>query len=168
MIREFRGKKPIIASTAYVSDMACIIGDVEIGEHASVWPGAVIRADLAKITIGPDTSLEDNCVVHAVKDLIIGKGVIIGHGAVIHCLSIGDRVLVGNNATVLDDAEIGPLCIIGAGAVVKQGTKVPEHSLVIGAPASIKRKISSKHIKRLKNGAALYVKLAQEYKTHGF
>ena len=107
MIRDFNGKSPKIAPSAFVSETAYIIGDVEIGENSNIWPGAVIRADFGKTTIGHNTLIEDNCVVHSGTDVTIGNGVIIGHGAVIHCRRIGNNVLVGNNASILDGAEIG-------------------------------------------------------------
>jgi carbonic anhydrase/acetyltransferase-like protein (isoleucine patch superfamily) len=95
MIREFNGKKPQIASSAFVSETAYIVGDVEISENVNIWPGAVIRGDIAKMTIGKNTSIEDNCVVHSATGIIIGDNTIVGHGAVLHCKKIGDNVLIG-------------------------------------------------------------------------
>ena len=118
MIREFKDKKPRIASTAFVSESACVIGDVEIGDHSSVWPGAVVRGDFASIKIGNNTQIEDNCVMHAGSDQVIGDNVHIGHGAVVHCSKIGNNVLVGIQSTVLDGVEIGDYCVIGAYSLV--------------------------------------------------
>ena len=101
MIKSFRGKTPRIAASAFVSEAAHVIGDVEIGENSSVWPGAVIRGDFGSIRIGRNTQVEDSSVVHADSDMVIGDSVHIGHGAVIHCSRIGNRVLVGMNATIL-------------------------------------------------------------------
>jgi carbonic anhydrase/acetyltransferase-like protein (isoleucine patch superfamily) len=167
MIRDFRGKAPKIATSAFISEAAYIVGDVEIGENTSIWPGAVVRGDFGKIKIGYNTSLEDNCVVHAGTDVTIGSDVIIGHGAVVHGRSIGNSVLVGNNATILDDTEIGDACVIGAGSVVTPGTKIPDNSLAMGSPARVKSRISSEELTRLKEGSALYAGLAQEYKREG-
>lgn len=167
MIRDFNGKSPKIAPSAFVSQAACIIGDVEIGENSNVWPGAVIRGDFGKITIGDNTSVEDNCVVHGATDVIIGNGVIIGHGAVVHCRRIGNNVLVGNNATILDDAEIGDLCIIGAGSVVAPGTKIPDKSLAIGVPARVKSRLSPQQLAEMNDGVEIYTRLAQKYKLQG-
>src|SRR4030042_4874489 len=100
MIRKVNGKSPKIASSAFVSEAAYIVGDVKIGENSNIWPGAVIRADFGKITIGKNTSIEDNCVVHSGADVIIGHNTIMGHGAVVHCHRLGSRVLGGNNATL--------------------------------------------------------------------
>lgn len=167
MIREFNGKSPQIAPSAFVSQAAHVIGDVEIGENSSIWPGAVIRGDFGKIVIGRNSSLEDNCVAHTGDELIIGNDVIIGHGAVIHCHKIGNNVLVGNNAAVLDGAEVGDFCIIGASSMVAQEAKIPDMSLVIGIPAQIKSRLSPEQIDWLKGGSALYARMAQEYKQQG-
>ena len=167
MIREFNGRRPNIAPSAFVSEAAYVIGDVLIGNNSSVWPGAVIRGDVCKIKIGENTGIEDNCVVHGATDVLIGNGVIIGHGAVVHCHKIGDDVLVGNNATILNAAEIGSFCIIGAGALVTTDMKIPDMSLVIGVPAQIKGPISPKQRLELKEGSRLYTELAQEYRGQG-
>ncbi len=167
MIRAFRGKAPRIASSAFVSEAAYIVGDVEIGENSSIWPGVIVRGDFGEIKIGQNTSIEDNCVVHAGTDVNIGNDVIIGHGAVVHGRSIGNNVLVGNNATILDDSEIGDACVIGAGSVVTPGTKIPHNSMAMGSPARIKSRTSSEELARLKEGSALYAGLAQEYKRQG-
>ena len=167
MIREFNNKAPRIAASAFISEAAYVVGDVEIGENASVWPGAVIRADFGKVVIGANTSVEDNCVVHGASDVIIGHDVIVGHGAVVHCSVVGNHVLIGINAAVLDGAHIGDFSIIAAGSLVKTGAKIPTHSLASGSPAIIKGPLSPHQITRLKNGAALYVSLAQKYKNSG-
>jgi carbonic anhydrase/acetyltransferase-like protein (isoleucine patch superfamily) len=167
MIREFNGKNPQIASSAFVSETAYIVGDVEIGENANIWPGAVIRGDIAKITIGQNTSIEDNCVMHSATGIIIGDNTIVGHGAVVHCKKIGNNVLIGNNATVLDNAEIGDYCIIAAGSVVAPETKFIAESFAVGVPAKIKGKISQEQKDYMTIGSAFNVKLAQQYKKQG-
>lgn len=167
MIRNFNSKSPKIANSAFVSEVAYVIGDVFIGNYSSVWPGAVIRADFGKIEIGDMTCIEDNCVLHGGSDVIIGNGVIIGHGAILHCQKIGDRVLVGNNATLLDGAQIGSFCIIGAGTLVPGAMKIPDNSLVMGMPAQIKGPLSPEQRLRLEKGPEVYVKLAQQYKGLG-
>jgi carbonic anhydrase/acetyltransferase-like protein (isoleucine patch superfamily) len=167
MIREFNGKSPKIAPSAFVSEAAYIVGDVEIGDNSNIWPGAVIRADFGKITIGKNTSIEDNCIVHSGADVIIGDNTIIGHGAVVHCRRLGSRVLVGNNATLLDGAEIGDFCIIGAGSVVALETKIADKSVVVGVPARIKGQISPEQLTQLEVGSDIYAKLGQQYKQQG-
>jgi carbonic anhydrase/acetyltransferase-like protein (isoleucine patch superfamily) len=167
MIREFNGKNPQIASSAFVSETAYITGDVEIGENANIWPGAVIRGDIAKITIGKNTSIEDNCVVHSATGIIIGENTIVGHGAVLHCKKIGKNVLIGNNATVLDNAEIGDYCVIAAGSVVAPDTKFLAESLAMGVPAKVTGKLSQEQKDYITMGSAFNIKLAQEYKKQG-
>jgi len=142
VIRSFKGKTPKIANTAFVSEFAYVIGDVEIGEGSGVWPGAVIRGDFGSIRIGKNSHIEDNAVLHVWKSLIIGDNVTIGHSAVVHCQRVGDNVLVGNNATVLDDTEIGDFCIIGANSMVRAAQKIPDRSFVVGVPAKIKTQYS--------------------------
>ena len=150
MIRTFNGKRPRIAASAFVSEAAYVVGDVEIHENASIWPGAVIRADFGKIVVGKRSSLEDNCVVHGEGALVIGDDVIVGHGAVVHGESIGHHVLVGNKATVLDGVRIGNYCIIGAGSMIPPGMRVPDKKLVMGIPARIKGSLNGEQIARLK------------------
>ncbi len=150
MIRPFDGKMPKIANTAFVSESAYVIGNVEIGENSGVWPGAVIRADFGLIKIGNNTQIEDNSVLHTGGTLEIGNNVTIGHGVVVHGLRIGDNALIGNNATILDFAEIGELCIVSANSVVGAGQKIPDNSFVAGNPAEIKQS-SPEEIKKILN-----------------
>ncbi|MBI3930432.1 MAG: gamma carbonic anhydrase family protein [Chloroflexi bacterium] len=164
MIRSFNGKTPKIAESAFVSEAAYVIGDVEIGEHSSVWPGAVIRTESASIKIGTNTAIEDNCVIHG--GITIGDNVTIGHGAIIQCRRIGNNILIGMNATVLHGAEIGSFCVIGAGCLVSQGMKIPDNSFVVGVPAKIKGPVSSER-RQEQQGSQHYVELAKQYKEQG-
>lgn len=171
MIKSFNGKTPKIAASAFISEAAYIVGDVEIGEDSSVWPGAVIRGDTGRVVIGKATAIEDNCVVHSGKpgegDTFIGDMVNVGHGAVIHGRKIGDNVLVGINAVILHDAEIGNFCLIGAGCVVSEGMVVPDNSFVVGVPASIKGKVPEKQMRWLREVPNEYAELAKKYKAEG-
>lgn len=167
MIKSFGDKAPKVAESAFVSEAAYVIGDVEIGENSSVWPGTVIRGDFAKIVIGQNTQIEDNSVVHTGTPLTIGDNVHIGHSVVVHCHKIGNNVLVGNNATLLDHAEVGDFCVISANALVGQGMKIPNRSFVAGIPAEIKGEVTAEQIARIKMGVLAYVNLAQEYKKQG-
>ncbi len=152
MLRSFRGKTPCIAESAVVDDTAVLIGDVEIGEESSIWPGAVIRGDMGKIRIGKQTIIEDNCVIHSgmpgseSSTVHIGDRVIIGHGAVANCREIGNFVLVGMNATLLHGARIGAYSVIGAATLVGDGKEIPDHSLVLGVPGQIKGRPSEKQL----------------------
>ena len=167
MIRSFEGKTPKIAESAFVSEAAYVIGDVEIGEGSSIWPGAVIRADFAKIKIGQNNLIEDNSVLHTGIPMEIGDNNTIGHGVVIHGLKIGNNNLIGMNATVLDDVEIGNFCIIGAGCLVSQGMKIPDNSFVVGVPAEIKRQVSPKRRGPRAQGGRSYADLTRMYKEQG-
>lgn len=164
MIKGFEGKTPRIAPTAFISESAYIVGDVEIGEYSSVWPGAVIRGDVCSIKIGCHTHVQDNAVIHADEALEIGDNILIGHCAIVHCLRVGNNVLIGNNATILDGVEIGNDCIIGSNAMVVEGMKIPGRSFVVGVPARIKKQVSDEQIERLKRGVQTYSALAQRYK----
>ena len=173
MIRSFRGITPVIAETAFISEAAYVIGDVEIGEHSSVWPGAVIRGDFGKIRIGKNTAIEDNSVIHSgspgveFADLVIGDYVHIGHGVVINGRKIGNHVLVGMNATILHEVEIGEFCILGASCMVPQEMKIPERSFVVGVPAEIKGEITEKQMWWVKQAPSSYSKMAEEYIKDG-
>jgi len=164
VIRSFNGKSPKIAESAFVSEAAYVIGDVEIGEDSGVWPGAVIRGDFAKIKIGRNTMIEDNSVLHTGTPMEIGDNVIIGHSVVVHGRKIGSNNLIGNNATILDESQIGDFCIIGAGCLISPGMKVPDNSLVLGVPGKIQGKISQAQRQRLHGGSQTYLKLLKKYK----
>jgi carbonic anhydrase/acetyltransferase-like protein (isoleucine patch superfamily) len=173
MIRSFRGISPKIADSAFISEAAYVVGDVEIGENSSVWPGTVIRGDFGKIRIGRNNAIEDNTVIHAgtpnapTGDLSIGDNVHIGHGAVINGKSIGDNVLIGMNATILHEAVIGSFCIIGAGCLVSDGMQVPDRSFVAGVPAMIKGEVSQKQLWWVEKAPELYREMAEEYLKEG-
>ena len=164
MIREFDGVYPKIDPSAFVSEAAYIVGDVEIGPGSSIWPGAVIRGDCGKITIGENTCIEDNCVVHGYGDLNIGNNVIVGHSVVVHGFMVGDFILIGNGAVILNDVEIGDYSIIGAGSTIAEGMKIPQRSMCMGTPARIKGRVSSQWMAQIKDGAAFYTDLARKYK----
>lgn len=170
MIRSLGDKVPRIAESAFISEAAYVIGDVEIGENSSVWPGAVIRGDFGKIRIGKNTAIEDNSVLHAgtahgpIHDLTIGDNVHIGHGAVINCTSIGNHVLVGMNATLLHDTEIGEYCIIAAGCLVRDGIKIPDRSFVAGVPGEIKAEATPDQLWWVEQAPKSYLKMAKHYK----
>lgn len=163
MLEVFGGKRPRIASSALVHGSAVIIGDVEIGDDSSVWPGAVIRGDMGSIRIGRNVHIEDNTVLHG-SGLTIGDRVIIGHGAVVEGLRIGSNVVVGDNSTILFDVEIGDYCLVGAGAMVGQSTRVPDRSLVVGVPAEIKGELSPRQLEFVNWQLTEYEALVAEYR----
>jgi len=163
MIRSFDGKTPRIAESAFVSEAAYVIGDVEIGENSGVFPGAVIRGDFASIKIGRNTMVEDGSIVHSGAPVEIGDNCIIGHSVVMHGIKVGSNCLLGNNATILDNVKIGNHCIIAAGALVSPNTEVPDNSMVIGIPGVIK-KIPPARQRRMGSGNQSYVDLLKRYK----
>ena len=167
MIKSFDGKTPRISESAFISEAAYIVGDVVIGDYSNVWPGAVIRADFARVKIGRYVDIEDNCTVHAGNDMEIGDNVIIGHGAVVHSRKVGNNVLVGMNATTLHNSEIGDNCIIAAGSVVTEGTKIPPGSFVVGIPARVKGPITEQQRGWTDGHFAFYPPLAKRYKEQG-
>jgi carbonic anhydrase/acetyltransferase-like protein (isoleucine patch superfamily) len=138
-IRSLGARTPVVADSAFVSEAAYVVGDVTIGEQSSVWPGAVVRGDFGPIVIGAHTHIEDNCVVHSGPDgCSVGDHVLCGHAVVLHCGKVGDHCLIGNNATLLDDAVVGDLCTVAAGALLLPGTNVPDGSFVAGVPATVR------------------------------
>lgn len=166
MIRSFNGYTPQIHPTAFISEACYIVGDVVVGESSSVWPGAVIRGDFGKITIGRRSVVQDNCVIHCDDFLEIGDSVLVTHGAVIHGHRVGSNVLVGVNAVVLEEAEIGDYCLIGAGTIVRAKFIVPDQSLVIGVPGQV-RPLSPENLKRLQDPTANYIRNAQAHRHAG-
>ncbi|MBT3363458.1 MAG: gamma carbonic anhydrase family protein [Chloroflexi bacterium] len=167
MIKAFNGKTPQIDDSACISNSAYIVGDVVIGENSTVWPGAVIRGDVGRIVIGSNTHVEDNCVVHG-GNTQIGNNVIVGHGAVIHSCAIGNDVLIGMNATILHKAEIDSHVVIGAHALIEKETHVPTESLVVGAPATIKKLTERSKPWAYRGNTGVYTNLAREYMKNGF
>ena len=145
---------------------AQVLGDVELGEDVSIWHGAVVRGDTDSITIGDNSNVQDNCVVHCTSGfpVVIGENVSIGHGAVVHGCRLDDNVLIGMNATVLNGAHISKNSIVGAGAVVSEGKEFPEGSLILGVPAKAVKQLTPEQVQLIQNNADNYVKLSKQYK----
>jgi carbonic anhydrase/acetyltransferase-like protein (isoleucine patch superfamily) len=167
MIKPLDGKYPRIAESAYICQTACIIGEVEIGEHSGVWPGAVIRADFAPIRIGKGTVIEDNCVLHCGEAMEIGDHVIIGHSVVVHGKKIGHHTLIGSHATILDGSEIGSFCVVAAGCLISPGMKIPDGSFVVGVPGRIQGEVKAELRERLERGNRFYLDLFEKYRREG-
>jgi carbonic anhydrase/acetyltransferase-like protein (isoleucine patch superfamily) len=164
-------KVPVLADTAWVSEAAYVVGDVHLGEHTSVWPGAVVRGDFGSIRIGHHTVIEDNCVVHTGGATVIGDDVIVGHAVVLHCASVGSNCLIGSGSTLLDDAVIGDLCLVAAGTLVPPRLVVPDRSFVSGPDAKIEP-LSDRRLERLEGlstaGRELgYPMMAKRYRDSG-
>ena len=148
----------IVNKGAYVAPNATVVGDVTLGENASIWYGAVLRGDNGAISIGAGTNIQDNCVVH--EETIIGENCTVGHGAIVHGCTIGDNSMVGMGAIVLSGAKIGKNCLIGAGAVVTGKMDAPDGSMILGSPAKVVKEVSPEMMAEIEKDAALYIKLA--------
>jgi carbonic anhydrase/acetyltransferase-like protein (isoleucine patch superfamily) len=166
MQRSFKNEKPRIHSSAFVHDSAELIGRVIVQKNASLWPMVVLRGDIEPITIGEASNVQDATVMHTSKrfPVILGKGVTIGHGAIVHGARIGDHSLIGMGAILLDGCVIGKECFIGAGALISEGMKIPPRSLVLGIPGRIKRAISSQELRLLHKRSKDYIRYAQAHR----
>ncbi|MFN2398776.1 MAG: gamma carbonic anhydrase family protein [Gemmatimonadaceae bacterium] len=155
-----------IHRSAYVHERATVIGDVTLGAQVSVWPTAVIRADTAPITIGAQTNVQDGAVIHVDQGVpaAVGERVTIGHRAIVHGATIADDCLIGMGAILLNNVHVGRGCVVAAGAVCKEGMRIPEDSLVVGVPARVARHTSAADRERIARAAAVYVALQEEYK----
>lgn len=157
---------PTVHETAYVHAQAVVMGAVQLGPRASVWPCAVLRGDIAPIQVGEGSNIQDGAVVHVADGLpaVIGARVTVGHLAIIHACTIEDECLIGMHATILDGAVIGKRSIIGANALVTKGTVVPPGSLVMGSPARVVRTLSAEEQASLPGWAEKYVKVAAHHR----
>jgi carbonic anhydrase/acetyltransferase-like protein (isoleucine patch superfamily) len=165
MIRSYDGKTPVIHPSAFVSEAAYVIGDVEIGEGSSIWPGVVIRADAAKITIGKNSNVQDNSVLHADTPMFIGDNVTIGHLVMCHATEIGDNSLLGNGATLNHGVKVGAGSLVAAGAVLVEGMEVPENSVVAGMPGRVRGQVQERHRKLMDGATNSYVRRTPLFKA---
>jgi carbonic anhydrase/acetyltransferase-like protein (isoleucine patch superfamily) len=165
-IISFGGATPVVPDSAWAAPTATLIGRVTLGERASVFYGAVLRADSDTITIGADTNLQDNVVVHVDtgKPVSIGSGVSVGHAAILHGCTIEDDCLIGMGATVLNNAVVGAGSLIAAGAVVLEGTVIPPRSLVAGIPAKVRRELDEGELEGIRRNGSSYVQLAAAHR----
>lgn len=172
MIRPYRQQLPRLAAGAYVDEAACVIGDVELGEDASVWPMAVLRGDVNAIRIGARTNVQDGSVLHVTHDgpyspggaaLMVGDDVTIGHGVILHACTIGNRCLIGMGALVLDKVVIEDEVFIAAGSVVPPGKRLVSGFLYRGSPAQQARPLTDTERAQLKYSAEHYVRVKNDY-----
>ncbi|MEY2410922.1 MAG: hypothetical protein QOF48_3592 [Verrucomicrobiota bacterium] len=152
-------KKPVLGLDVYIAKSAVVVGDVTIGDHSSVWYGAVLRGDIHRIEIGHHSNIQDLAVVHLADDFpcLIGNWVTVGHSAIVHACIVGDETLIGMGACILDGAIVGRQCLVGAKALITPGTQIPDGSLVLGAPARVVRGLSADERDQLKYWAEKYV-----------
>lgn len=158
-------EKTNLPLAAFVAENATVRGDVTVGKGSSIFFGAVVRSELVPITIGEDTNIQDNCILHtdAGFPLTVGSGCTIGHGSILHGCTVGDNTLIGMSTTVLNGAVIGRDCIVGAGSLVPQGMVIPDGSMAFGSPAKIRRPLTEEEIAYNRGTAALYCREAAEY-----
>ena len=166
MIRSYQGKMPVIPASCYVDASAQVIGDVVLGEQASIWMNAVVRGDVNSIRIGAKSNVQDCAVLHGMRYLypvIVGELVTIGHNATVHGCVLEDQVLVGIGATILNNAKIGEGSIIAAGAVIPEQTVIPANSLVAGVPGKIKKTLGEEDRKMILKYAQNYLDYTEIY-----
>ena len=164
MIYEFNGYKPVIHESAFIHELAVITGNVIIGEKVYIGPGAAIRGDWGQIIIKNGCNVQENCTIHCFpgKSVLLNEAAHIGHGAVVHGASIGSNTLIGMNSVIMDGAEVGDECIVGALCFIKGEMKIPNRKLVVGSPAIIKKNVSDDMIAWKSNGTKLYQGLPED------
>jgi len=155
----------ITGTPLFAAPNATVVGNVTFGKEVGIWFGAVIRADKDRIIIGDRSNIQDNCVVHTSAGFptVLGNDVSVGHGAILHGCTIGNRVLVGMGAIVLNGAQVGEDSLIGAGAVVTEGMQVPPGSVVLGVPGKVLKQVTPAQKEHILENARSYVRLAGEY-----
>ena len=165
-IYELDGVAPRVAPSAWVADNAQVMGDVSIGEGASVWFGTTVRGDTDTITIGAGSNIQDGSVLHADDGvpLLIGANVTVGHQVMLHGCTIGDESLIGIGAIVLNGANIGKNCLVGAGSLVTEGKAFPDGSMILGSPARVVKSLSPEQIEGLRQSAKHYMQNAERFR----
>jgi gamma-carbonic anhydrase len=168
MLRSFKNTAPAVDKTAYVDPSAQVIGDVHIGPESSVWMNVVIRGDVNHIRIGKRTNIQDLTMIHVMRDThptVIGDEVTIGHSAVVHGTTIEDRVLIGMAAILLNGVHIEHDCVIAAGTLLTEGTRIPARSLVMGRPGKVKRQLTDAEVAEIRWYSDNYVNYRLDYST---
>jgi carbonic anhydrase/acetyltransferase-like protein (isoleucine patch superfamily) len=171
-IQQFNGISPKIGNSTYIADSAVVIGDVTLGDHVSIWPTTVVRGDVERIVIGDDTNIQDGSVLHVTHygqftdrgyPLTIGKGVTVGHRAIVHACTIGNYCLVGMGAIIMDDAVLEDYVMLGAGALVPSGKTLESGHLYVGSPAKLVRPLNETEREFLVYSSQHYVALKNKY-----
>ncbi len=164
-LETFLRRQPTLGGNVYIAQGAVVVGDVTLGDHSSVWYNAVLRGDINRIVVGNHTNIQDNAVLHVASDqpCRLGDHVTIGHSAIVHACEVGDEVLIGMGATILDGAVIGAQSLVGAHALVTQRMVIPPGSLVLGSPAKAVRGLTDEERRQLRESAEKYAKTAGYY-----
>ena len=166
MLLDYKGKLPKLGERVFIADGAKIIGDVEIGDHSSVWFNCVVRGDVDYIRIGKHTNIQDGSVCHVMKDefpLILQDYVTVGHAATLHGCTIESHCLIGMRATILNNAKVGAHSIVAAGALITEGMVIPSRSLVMGMPAKVKRPLTDEEVAGIDEYARRYYEYKETY-----
>ena len=166
MIRTYKGTRPQIAPTAFIETSAQVIGDVQIGEHSSVWFNCVIRGDVHYVRVGHSTNIQDGTVIHVTNGrfpTVVGNHVTIGPGVMVHGCTINDRSLIGIGSIILDNAIIGEESFIAAGSLVTPGTVIPPRSMVMGSPAKVRREVTESEIELINRHWQNYIEYKNNY-----
>jgi carbonic anhydrase/acetyltransferase-like protein (isoleucine patch superfamily) len=166
VLREYKGKWPKLGERVYIAEGAQIVGDVEIGDHSSVWYNCVIRGDVDSVRIGRHTNIQDGSIGHVMRNqcpLTLKDYVTVGHGAMLHGCTIESHCLIGMRATLLNNVVVGEYSIVGAGALVTEGTKIPPRSLVLGLPARVKRPLTDEEMASIDEYAHRYYEYKETY-----
>jgi carbonic anhydrase/acetyltransferase-like protein (isoleucine patch superfamily) len=155
-----------IDPSVFIAPGAVVVGEVSIGPDSSVWYHATLRGDMAPVRVGRETNVQDGAVVHVHDDhpAVIGDRVVIGHRAIVHGSEVGDEVLIGMGAILLNGSVVGARSLVGAGAVVPEGFEIPPGSLALGVPARVVRKLTDAEVQRILNNASQYVEYARRYR----
>ncbi|MBI4436855.1 MAG: gamma carbonic anhydrase family protein [Candidatus Omnitrophica bacterium] len=161
----FHGKRPKVHPSAFIAESARVVGNVILEKNVSIWFGAVLRGDINRIVIGEKTNIQDNCVLHVDHDAPcrMGGGIITGHLATVHACTVEDECLIGIHSVILSKARIGTHSIIGSGAIVREGDRIPPRSLVLGVPGKVVRTVTKAEIQYIRAWADRYHRLAQQY-----
>ncbi|MGB3260194.1 gamma carbonic anhydrase family protein [Paenisporosarcina sp.] len=166
MIIPFKGKTPEIDSTVFVAPGAKLIGEVQVGEESTIWFNAVLRGDEGLISIGKRCSIQDNSTIHLYEDapVMVEDEVTVGHNVILHGCKVGRRSIIGMGSTILDHAEIGEECIIGANTLIPPGKKIPPRSLVVGSPGKVVRELNDKDLEMIQLSIDTYVQKGYDYR----
>ena len=166
MIQRYGEHDPQIAPTAFVHPLACLIGEVRIGEQATIWPGAVLRGDEGLLEVGPSSNIQDGTVLHNLGGFStthVGARVTVGHRVILHGCIIEDECLIGMGSIIMDNARIGSGSLIGAGAVIPPNTIIPPNSFVLGMPGRVRRETGEREKQMIETGWRTYVELGQRH-----
>jgi phenylacetic acid degradation protein len=164
MIYEFKGYKPVVHESSFVHPLAAVTGNVTIGKNVFIGSGAAIRGDIGQVIIEDECNVQENCILHMFPGMKVHlkKGAHIGHGAIVHGAEIGKNVLIGMNSVIMDHVKIGDDCIVGAMALITEGTVIPKRKVVVGNPGKVVKEVTDKMLGWKTQGTAIYMQLTKD------